>query len=247
MPPELTAFWTEHSARPTLASQVSCLACFPADWPDLLGRWGATRAEGYVRTHRARVDAMQTAVARAFRRAAEPHKVFHEDDLFYEMADYLGARGWDQNAIESCVEGFRLYGKGVVPEEKPDLKPVEELSDGEEVQVLEAEAIRTNLDVANVYPKGTYVVAISKAARRLHRTGQPRCPLLPGRDYKAYEEYGLECPASTKYTHACKNCWPVKKSRTEEESEEDTSESSSSSSSSSDATSRGGDVRAVGS
>ena len=33
-------FWTEHSPRTAMPSWVACLASFPSEWPDLLGRWG---------------------------------------------------------------------------------------------------------------------------------------------------------------------------------------------------------------
>ena len=38
-------FWSEHSARACLPLWVACLAKFPKDWLDHLGRWSGGRSE----------------------------------------------------------------------------------------------------------------------------------------------------------------------------------------------------------
>ena len=68
-----------------MPSWVACLATFLSEWPDLLGRWGASRAEGYIRTHKRRVTLMQDAVAKRFRESQDPHFDFGEDYVHYEV------------------------------------------------------------------------------------------------------------------------------------------------------------------
>ena len=107
------AFWTEHSPRSTLPSWVACLGKFPIDWCDLLGRWGSSRGEGYVRTHRARVHLMQEAVSENFRSCASPHALYDEQALFTELRDFLEKKEVDEAMREVQIGNLTLDGDGV--------------------------------------------------------------------------------------------------------------------------------------
>lgn len=104
------AYWTEHSPRATLASWVACLGTFPADWPDLLGRWGSCKAEGYVRTHRKRVKAMQEAVASKIREDKDPHVLFDEGPLLEELRAYLSAKGMTEADVAKTIANLLITG-----------------------------------------------------------------------------------------------------------------------------------------
>ena len=101
-------FWTEHSPRSAMPSWVACLATFPAEWPELLGRWGASVAEGYVCTHRKRVTLMQESVASKFRASLDPHSVFDDGELFEQRETYLRKRGLDDDAISNQLVPLAL-------------------------------------------------------------------------------------------------------------------------------------------
>ena len=55
---------------------------------------------------------------------------------------------------------------------------------------------------------GGYVVSIFKKVRRLHYLGA--CHMVPGVDYKDYEELGMDRPSPSEYTTYCKKCWGSK-------------------------------------
>ena len=89
-------FWTEHSSRATLPSWAACANRFPSDWVDLLGRWGADRSSGYVRTHRQRVAHIQEEVAKIVRESPDPHALLDEETLAESLQRDMVGRGVDE-------------------------------------------------------------------------------------------------------------------------------------------------------
>jgi len=201
-------FWTEHSARSSLPSWIACLAVFPSEWPDLLGRWGASRAEGYVRTHKKRVTLMQDAFATKFREAVDPHLVFGEDDLFADLGSFLRVRGASSEAIEIQIANLRLASENLEPFSLPTPiadPPGDQTSDEEEMKIDTV----SPLALADLEPvrdlKGKFVVSISGSVRRLHKVGE--CWRVPGQDYLRYEVFGDTLPAASSHTVRCKFCF----------------------------------------
>ena len=204
---EVVSFWTEHSARASMASWVSCLAEFPADWCDLLGRWGASRGEGYVRTHRSRVHMMQEAVAKHFQMDRDAAATFGEDELLDKITAHMKAKGVAEQDMDEQILRLALLTK-VVPPIAPEagaLLPVprDEVSDEEEIKVV-------GLKCAEKFDDGLFVVSVDGNRRRLHRIGL--CHRIPGVHYKDYEVLGPVMPESG-YTAKCGHCWPKVASR----------------------------------
>lgn len=226
-------YWTEHSPRSTLASWVSCLGTFPADWPDLLGRWGAGRAEGYVRTHRRRVHLMQEAVAEKFRSSRNPHVLFDEDALFTDLREYLMRKGLAEPAARDQVE--RLIVKGKLDEEA-DAEEADRSAEGSTVEISDGEVVPiTEVSKHGVVQveelMGQYVVSVVANRRRLHRIGN--CYRIPGIDYANFEVLGEGEPDRSLYTSWCQFCWRGQGQAATAEAARSSSASGSSSSSSS--------------
>ena len=205
-------YWTEHSPRPTLPSWVSCLACFPTDWPDLLGRWGASKAEGYVRTHRVRVHRMQEAVSERFRTDIDPHSAFDEDALFDEIRTYFMRKQVDPDIIESQLARLRV--KTACKSDEADEQHItteddKVVSDDEEVKVCRVSAMVEPEEDPERDLNGLFVVGVSGAVRRLHQVG--RCWRYPGVDYVDFVVYGTQEPDADQYTAKCRFCWPAKR------------------------------------
>ena len=90
--PQLVTIWSEHSERATLPSWCACIPKFPSDWVDVLGRWGATRGEAYVRTHKKRVAIMQAAAVEVVRSGSSWTR-FDEETTFMLLERFLQAKG----------------------------------------------------------------------------------------------------------------------------------------------------------
>lgn len=206
----LMPFWTEHSARATLPSWVGCLAEFPVGWSDLLGRWGATRAEGYIRTHRQRVEKMQQAAAQKFKTAHDPHEALGEKDLFDQVASFLHHKGYTEADIKDQVTRLTVSPLCAMPVDVPEPSPVSSgISDDEMAPVPSASGLIEQTELSSDIPEGTYVVSTAGSARRLHQVG--RCWRKPGVDYLSFMVLGSSPPDPSLYKTFCKFCWPAGK------------------------------------
>ena len=217
MDPATIPFWTEHSPRPTLPSWVNCLGVFPSDWPELLGRWGATGAENYVRTHRQRVHKMQSAVAQAFKDLADPHETFDEELLFDAIRDYLVGKNFPKDAIEEQVSRLRVKVVVGTPAGLgwDALSPqTDEMSDGEQVRIGTVSELKKCTPDDGKIEDGTYVITTAMKGhtrRRLHQVG--RCWRRPGIDYHQFEVHGTTAPEDCLYSSRCRLCWPPSSTR----------------------------------
>ena len=107
--PTSVALWTEHSARASVPSWADCLATFPKDWLDHLGRWGGDGSAGYVRTYRSRVRKIQESVARALRECRGGTDFLDEEEIFEHMARFLRAGDLDEETIEKAKVRLRYF------------------------------------------------------------------------------------------------------------------------------------------
>ena len=196
---EAVSFWTEHSPRPSMASWVSCLAQFPQGWVDLLGRWGASGGEGYVRTHRTRVHLMQEAVAKSFREDKDPYKIFGESHLLDSLRIHLEAKGIDQATVLHQMACLTLISRTVECDATPLLRIPDMLSDASDEETTAIPEVGNHI----VDLQGMFVVGISRSVRRLHRVGL--CHRLPGVHYKNFEVIGPDMPTSG-FTARCGHC-----------------------------------------
>ena len=230
--PGLERFWSEHSERATLPSWVSMLACFPADWIDLLGRWSARTSENYVRTAVYRIKQMQDAVAGMVRSSTHPSGALGEAILLRKSADWMCAQGWGApEAADQCA----VLRNWVVPEAAASPTEVAD-TDGEEekapfrfvgdeplpadaaedaaslsaMPTVDAPTSRLVVVDPDAAPPamGMFVVSVQSRSRfrRLHRIGS--CGRLPGIHYLEYLVLGDSMPGSSSFDACCRQCFP---------------------------------------
>jgi hypothetical protein len=118
----VAAYWSEHSERATLPSWCGTFPQFPADWISSLGRWGASRGDAYVRTHRRRVSDMQQAVV-GVTDQGDFWERFLEETSFQGLSDYLTALGVDPGLV--VEQRKRLMSISKIS----DIAPTEEIQE----------------------------------------------------------------------------------------------------------------------
>ena len=243
-------YWTEHSSRATLPSWAACVGKFTSEWMDLLGRWGADRSSGYVRTHRQRAAQIQEGVAREIRESPDPHPLLDEGTLVESLQRNMVARGVDETeaalragallavadpcfAAAAPAQDMAANGS---PEDAPE-SDAEEGHDGDGAQNGDEAAVEESGADAPDGPAaegillaellGKYVVVTPKGSKRrtLHRVGE--CYRTPGVDYHIYEVLGDDFPEAELFDRRCGDCWALSESCSSSSSSPTSSSSSS--------------------
>jgi hypothetical protein len=221
--PASAKFWTEHSERATLPSWCATIPKFPGDWIDVLGRWGASCGESYVRTHKRRVSVMQEAAVEVAHQG-NSWVQFSEERLFLKFAEHLEGAGMDQADLKR--QRTRLqYVARVPPTDQAHgdrESPANEAESGgegaESVKFTvttepfsddEAPDLLVTDPAPNPEPQlGYYIISIRQGSRirTLHLLGS--CHRTPGQGYSNWEVMGEDRPPPETYTQVCKQCWP---------------------------------------
>ena len=136
--PMSVALWTEHSARASVPSWADCLATFPKDWVDHLGRWGGDGSAGYVRTYRSRVRKIQESVARALRESRSGPDFLDEEEILEHMARFLRAGDLDEETIEKAKVRLRYFENTCVDRTADQIE--DQKNDVQEVEARALEA-----------------------------------------------------------------------------------------------------------
>ena len=218
LPAGAECFWTEHSERSTLPSWAGTQE-FPENWLDLLGRWGARRSAGYVRTHRLRVMIIQNKIVEGIRNASDPSTMLGEEQIGAKLKEFLMNKGsceltaaraaaliqtdcaGDSPRSDSTVGAAYEHLFGLTDEE------FEDITKGIVVEPeyhQEAQSRLTVHEVAEVPQVGWCISTRSSGIRCLHKAGG--CWRRPGRDYTNFEHCTSK-PTADMFEVSCKDCF----------------------------------------
>ena len=133
------SYWTEHSERSNMPSWCASLG-YTSEWTDLLGRWGSSGSDCYVRTHQSRVEKMQAEVASVVQAGSDLTDRFHEDEAAALLAKHLESKGVDPATISDQLDRFMCPQRG-----EPSQQEAHEVF--AEVDVLDTDLFQCDLEL----------------------------------------------------------------------------------------------------
>ena len=201
---ELIGAYSEHSPRGWLVGAASALGA-PDNWIDGIGGWRVEAGQGYVQNTRKKTHTIQTVVANQIRKSIQGNAedILGEAEIIQLHHDWLRARGVESEKAGELLAPLTTFcGQGNTQSTTlwPPLAAADKGLAQAETEVSVAEQDKETA-------VGNYVVSISgrRGHRRLHRRGN--CPLVPGVDYKYFENLGSRPPEPDLYHDFCKHCW----------------------------------------
>lgn len=233
VPDSWERFWTEHSERATLASDLAALGVVKSE-RDLLGRWSPEGSDQYVRSYNAVITRLQRVFAAAVRRG-DAYKRLDEGAVLEDLKIWLVEK-WrmDKEGAIRAVDNWKNKVK-VGPMDGADseeLGAATEVASSSEDTPLDTppptitdEGMLNRVKMRKIEGERTasFLVVFNRINRgKLHRLGQQGCWMARCREFNNAELYE-ELPAPEMYSSRCKLCWP-EKGQPDQESSSDSEE-----------------------
>ena len=226
-------FWTEHSERATLSSDLAALGIVKSE-RDLLGRWSPEGSDQYVRSYNAVITRLQRVFATAVRQGGA-FKRLDEGAILEDLKSWLVDK-WkmEKDKASAAVDAWRTK----VSRNPVEISPTEEAATPTEVSTEtidspvdtppptitdEVVETRAKMRKTEVERTSAFLVVFNRINRgKLHRIGDGGCWMARCREFNRAELYD-EIPAADLYSSRCKLCWP-EKGRPDGESSSDSEE-----------------------